>query len=90
MSETTNGITVSEMEQVMESSQKEPRKRESAPYRHTSYRICKDCGKMYVLSDKDTVFYVKTYDSLPSRCKKCRNKRHKKSESNTENVQVEE
>ena len=51
-------------------------KREYAPHRRTSYRICKECGKMYVLSDNDAIHYISIYGNLPLRCEKCREKKY--------------
>lgn len=50
-------------------------KREYAPHRRTSYRICKQCGKMYALSDNDAIHFITTYGNLPLRCERCREKR---------------
>ena len=51
-------------------------KREFAPHRRVSYRICKQCGKMYVLSDNDAVHFLTKFGTLPLRCEACREKRH--------------
>ena len=49
-----------------------PKKREFAPYRHASIRICRDCGKFYVMSDRNVLYYVKEYGTVPVRCEECR------------------
>jgi hypothetical protein len=49
--------------------------RDFAPHRRVSIRICKECGKTYVLSDNDAVHYITTYGSLPLRCDVCREKK---------------
>lgn len=51
-------------------------KRDYAPHRRVSYRICKDCGKMYVLTDGDAMYFLEKYKALPLRCEDCRKKRH--------------
>lgn len=49
-------------------------KRDFVMHRRASVRICKDCGKFYILSDNDVMHYIKQYDSLPLRCENCRKK----------------
>lgn len=46
-------------------------KRDYAPHRRVSYRICKDCGKMYVLTDGDAMYFLEKYKALPLRCEDC-------------------
>lgn len=56
-------------------------KRDYAPHRRTSIRICKDCGKAYIFTDDNAVYFITKYGSLPLRCKKCREKRHMPTEN---------
>lgn len=44
------------------------------PHRRVSIRICKDCGRTYILSDKDATYFVSKYATLPLRCEECRKK----------------
>jgi len=48
--------------------------RDLAPHRRVSYRICKECGKMYHLTDGDAIYFITKYGSLPLRCETCREK----------------
>lgn len=63
---------------------------EQARYRRATYKICKDCGRMFVMADNDVVFFVNKYGSVPLRCPDCREKRrvanpyYKKDEQPTE------
>lgn len=50
-------------------------KRDYAPHRRCSIRICVDCGRAYVLSDSDTKYYIEKFGSIPLRCEKCREKK---------------
>lgn len=52
--------------------------RDFAPHRRVSIRICKDCGKTYVITDNDVVHYVTKFNTLPLRCEDCRDKKRKK------------
>lgn len=56
----------------MEAKETKMFKRQYAPHRRVSYRICRDCGHMYVLTDSDAVHYITTYGQLPLRCEECR------------------
>jgi predicted nucleic acid-binding Zn ribbon protein len=47
-------------------------KRDFAPHRRVSHRICKTCGKGYILSDNDAIFFIKKFDTLPLKCEDCR------------------
>ena len=49
-------------------------KRDFAPHRRASARICKTCGKFYIISDPDVIYYVKNYGTMPLRCGECRAK----------------
>lgn len=49
-------------------------KRDTVIHRKASVRLCKDCGKFFVLSDSDAMHYVTKYNSLPLRCEDCRKK----------------
>lgn len=82
MNEMNNSTPVSEVIDTVSpsDSSKTVVKREYAPHRRTSYRICKECGKMYVLSDNDAIHYVNTYGNLPLRCEKCREKKYEKTD----------
>lgn len=42
------------------------------PHRKASVRICKNCGRFYVLSDKDAMYYITNFNQLPLRCERCR------------------
>ena len=50
-------------------------KRDYAPHRRVSIRICVDCGRAYVLSDSDAKYYIEKFGSIPLRCEKCREKK---------------
>lgn len=52
-------------------------KRDYVPHRRVSMRICKECGKMYILSDKDATYFLENFHTLPLRCEDCRKKSHK-------------
>jgi hypothetical protein len=71
---------MSEVVKTVSENEKVTPKREYAPHRRTSYRICKECGKMYVLSDNDAIHYISTYGNLPLRCEKCREKKYENDE----------
>lgn len=47
-------------------------KRDMVIHRRSSIRVCKDCGKFFVLSDSDAVHFITKYGSLPLRCEDCR------------------
>ena len=49
-------------------------KRDYTLHRHSSIRVCKDCGKFFVLSDSDAMHFFEKYGSLPLRCEDCRRK----------------
>ena len=49
-------------------------KRDYAPHRRSSIRICKECGKAYIMTDNDVLYYVHKYDTLPLKCEACRKK----------------
>jgi len=49
-------------------------KRDFCPHRRVSHRICKECGKMYQLTDNDAVYFITKFGSLPLRCESCRTK----------------
>lgn len=41
----------------------------------TAPRVCRDCGKDFVLSHGEVEFYVQRELSLPRRCERCRRAR---------------
>lgn len=47
-------------------------RQEYAPYRHVLYKICKNCGKIFIMSDNDVVHFVKKFGTVPVRCSECR------------------
>lgn len=47
-------------------------KRDMVMHRRSSMRVCKDCGKFFVLSDADAFHFFTKYGSLPLRCEECR------------------
>ena len=49
-----------------------PVKRDYTIHRRSSVRVCKDCGKFYVISDNDVMYYIKNFGSMPLRCEECR------------------
>lgn len=49
-------------------------KRDFAPHRRASTRICKSCGKFYVISDNDVMWYIQKFGTMPLRCENCREK----------------
>lgn len=51
-------------------------KREYAPHRRASIRICKQCGKNYTISDSDTIYFVTKFGTIPLMCPDCRQKKH--------------
>lgn len=70
---------------VEENAEKHVIKRDYAPHRRTSYRICKECGKMYPLSDNDAIHYISKYGNLPLRCESCRLKQRKRMDEEQDN-----
>lgn len=60
------------------------RKKETAPYRYAMYKICKDCGKMYAISDNDVVYFVQKFGTVPVRCPDCRANRRVSSDTAVE------
>lgn len=73
MSEETKDVVVEEI--VTDVAEKPHFKRELAKYRRCVYKICKQCGKMFVMADNDVVHYAKTYGQIPMRCPECREKK---------------
>lgn len=53
---------------------KPPIKRDFAPHRRVSIRICKECGKTWILNDSDATYYIQKFGTLPLRCEECRKK----------------
>lgn len=66
-----------------------PFKRDMVPFRHASMRLCRECGKFYVLSDSDTIHYVTKYNSIPLKCEACREKAREANPINP-NVTIDE
>ena len=62
------------MENVNNSNENVKIKRDYVMHRRASVRLCKDCGKFYVISDNDIIHYVTKYNNLPQRCPDCREK----------------
>lgn len=52
-------------------------KPEFAPYRHVMYKICKNCGRIFIVPDNDVVYFVQKFGTVPQRCATCRNNRRK-------------
>lgn len=50
-------------------------KRDYAPHRRCSIRICVDCGRSYVISDSDIKYFIEKYGQIPLRCPACRERR---------------
>lgn len=48
--------------------------RDFVMHRRASVRLCKECGKFYVMSDDDMIYYVTKFGSVPLRCPECREK----------------
>lgn len=46
--------------------------KKSTRHRHSSVRMCKDCGKFFILTDNDAIYFIEKYNSLPLRCEECR------------------
>ena len=86
MNKDTNFVDIQENEAVSSDTDSNTTfvKRDYAPHRRTSYRICKECGKMYVLSDNDAIHYISKYGNLPLRCEKCREKKYEKMDNKNE------
>ena len=40
-------------------------KPEFAPYRHVMYKICKNCGRIFIVPDNDVVYFVQKLLNLP-------------------------
>lgn len=59
-------------------------KRDFAPHRRASTRICKTCGKFYVISDNDVVYYVQKFGTMPLRCDDCRAKNRTETTENND------
>ena len=49
-------------------------KPEFAPYRHVMYKICKNCGRIFIVPDNDVVYFVQKFGTVPQRCATSRNK----------------
>ena len=49
-------------------------KRDFAPHRRASARICKTCGRFYIISDNDVMWYINKFGTMPLRCEVCREK----------------
>ena len=49
-------------------------KRDFAPHRRASARICKTCGRFYIISDNDVMWYIQKFGTMPLRCEVCREK----------------
>ena len=54
--------------------------RPKIPYRSSSIRVCKNCGKFYYLADKDLLYFVNKYGTIPCKCEKCRERAKEKDE----------
>jgi len=76
---------MSEMTIAMVENNPVERKVDVAPYRHAAYKVCKNCGKMFVISDNDIVYYVDKFKSVPCRCVECRELNRKNNPVITEN-----
>ena len=63
------------MEENKTEETKEEFKRDFAPHRKCSIRICKECGEVYIVSDTDMIYSIKTYGTVPLLCKRCRSKK---------------
>ena len=86
MNEMNNSTSVSEVISTASSSDSNKAStnsvnRDYAPHRRVSIRICRKCGKTYILSDNDIKHYVKKYDTIPLHCEKCREKKYEKVDS---------
>lgn len=62
-------------------------KRKYTPHRRCCIRICENCGKVYVMSDSDIIYFAKTYEQLPLRCPDCRAKRRMETTETTETTE---
>lgn len=49
-------------------------KRDYAPHRRVSTRVCKSCGKTYVMPDSDMAYYFTKFGTFPLKCEECRKK----------------
>jgi hypothetical protein len=56
------------------------------PHRRISIRICQDCGKAYVMSDNDLIYYVQKFGTIPLRCDECKERRRKMNEETTKST----
>lgn len=59
-------------------------KPEFVPYRHVMYKICKNCGRIFIVPDNDVVYFVQKFGTVPQRCATCRTNRRKHFEEATE------
>lgn len=58
-------------------------KRDFAPHRRASARICKTCGRFYIISDNDVMWYIQKFGTMPLRCEVCREKNRTDDKSET-------
>ena len=59
-------------------------KPEFAPYRHGMDKICKNCGRIFIVPDNEVVYFVQKFGTVPQRCATCRNNRRKHFEEASE------
>ena len=47
-------------------------KRKMIPYREVSIRHCSKCGRTYIVTDNDMLYYASKYGTVPQKCERCR------------------
>ena len=47
-------------------------KRKMIPYREVSIRHCSKCGRTYIVTDNDMLYYASKYGTVPQTCERCR------------------
>lgn len=87
---TENTINVSVENENDFSTNQQTIKRDYAPYRHVCYKICKDCGKMFITPDDDIAYYVNRFGKIPLRCLDCRARRREENDRKNNNQDVTE
>ena len=47
-------------------------KRKMIPYREVSIRHCSKCGRTYIVTDNDMLYYASKYGTVPQKCERGR------------------
>lgn len=51
-------------------------KRKMIPYREVSIRHCSKCGRTYIVTDNDMLYYASKYGIVPQKCERCRTRKN--------------